>query len=363
MKSLRVVGILAAALALPFVFGCPQQQNTGGRIKVAFVTNNPDPFWTIAERGTEKGAKEFDVDCVVRKPQGDASDQKKIIDSLLNQNIKAVSVSVIDPVNQAPYLNDVCKKVKLFTQDNDTLQDDPARKTDRICYIGTNNYDAGRAAGHLVEEALPEGGEIAIFVGDLAGLNAQQRKQGVLDELAGVKDAKGPTYGKYHLHADVYTDQPEGAQKGKANALNAITKLKSELENGKRVCFIGLWAYNPPAILDAVKDKGVLGKVQIVAFDEAPETLDGIRDGHIVGTVVQQPFEFGYQSVKLMAAAARGDNSAIPANGRLYVPHFVVTKDGKASSTKETKDLPKLTTDGKTAEFWKADREEKLIKK
>jgi ribose transport system substrate-binding protein len=363
MKSLRIVVSVAAAFALPFLVGCPQ--SSGGRIKVAFVTNNADPFWNIAQKGVEKAAKDFDVDCVVKKPQGDASDQKKIIDSLLNQDIKAMAVSVTDPENQGRYFNEVSQKVKLFTQDNDTLQDDPERKTGRLCYIGTSNYAAGRAAGRLVEEAMPDGGEIAIFVGNLASLNSQQRKQGVLDELAGMRNAKGPQLGKYHLHADVYTDMPEKEVKARANALNAITKLQAQIDAGTPVCFIGLWAYNPPAILGAVKDKGVLGKVKIVAFDENDATLDGILDGHIIGTVVQQPYEFGYQSVRLMAAVCRGDNSVIPANGILDVPHFIVTKDGKSFATKQTKtaegtiELPKLSVEGKTVEFWKADLKEK----
>src|SRR5713226_6027437 len=103
MKSLHVVGIIAAAVSLPFLFGCTQgsQQNAGGPIKVAFVSNNSAPFWTIAQRGTEKAAKEFDVEVIFRQPhQGDAAVQQEIIDSLLNQDIKGLAVSVIDPKNQ-----------------------------------------------------------------------------------------------------------------------------------------------------------------------------------------------------------------------------------------------------------------------
>jgi ribose transport system substrate-binding protein len=361
MKSLRIVGILAAAFALPLLFGCTQSSNTsGGRVKVAFVSNNPAPFWSIAEKGTEKAAKEFDVDVVFKKPnQGDAAVQQELIDGLLlDQAIKGIAVSVIDPKNQGSYLNNVSKKVSLFTQDNDTLQDDPARKTGRLCYIGTNNYEAGRAAGRMVSQAMPEGGEVAIFVGDVAPLNAQQRRDGVLDELAGAKNAKGPTYGKYHLHK-IYTDQPDGETRAKENALSAIAELDELIRAGKPVCFVGLWAYNPPMILSAVKDKKVEGKVKIVAFDEDFATLDGIRDGFVEGTIVQQPYMFGYESVRLMAAVARGDRTVLPADGRLYVPHFAVTKEGKPMSTKEGTDLPALKVEGKTAEFWKKDLTEK----
>ena len=83
---------------------------------------------------------------------------------------------------------------------------------------------------------------------------------------------------------------------------------------------VGLWEYNGPAIYNAVKDAGKLGQVKIVCFDEADDTLNGIKSGGIYATVVQQPYEFGYQSIKLMAQVLRGDRSGIPASKQLFIP-------------------------------------------
>jgi ribose transport system substrate-binding protein len=47
---------------------------------------------------------------------------------------------------------------------------------------------------------------------------------------------------------------------------------------------------------------------------------------------VQQPFEFGYQSVRIMSHLAKGDKSVVPADGTLYIPHIVVTRDGKGAT-------------------------------
>jgi ribose transport system substrate-binding protein len=315
MKLFRRSAGLLVGLALALLPAC---QKDSGKTRVAFVSNNPESFWTIAEAGTKKAAAEEDVEVLFRKPaQGDAALQKEIIDTVLGQGVKAIAVSVIAPKDQRAYLDEIAAKVPLITQDND------APYSKRLCYIGTDNYKAGQAAGRLVKEALPDGGTIAVFVGDLVPLNAQQRRQGLLDELAGKKDARGEKYGKYRLFR-TYTDQPEGPQKAKENAVDAVTSLQNE----DKVCLVGLWAYNPPAILAAVKDKGKVGKIKIVGFDEDPATLQGIADGAIHGTIVQQPFEFGYQSVKLMAALARGDRSGVPPDGIKHVPHLVVTKDG-----------------------------------
>ena len=49
-----------------------------------------------------------------------------------------------------------------------------------------------------------------------------------------------------------------------------------------------------------------MGKIKIVGFDEDPRTLRGVPEGMIEGTVVQQPYEFGYQSVKLTGQVHRG---------------------------------------------------------
>jgi ribose transport system substrate-binding protein len=148
------------------------------KIKVAFVTNNPHEFWTIAEAGTRAAAAEFNVNVEFKRPEkGTVAEQQSIIQDLLNNKVQAIAISVNDPANQKDFLNKVASRVPLITQDND------APDTDRACYIGTDNVTAGHAVGKLVKKAMPEGGTIAIFVGQLDALNAQQRKQGVLEEL------------------------------------------------------------------------------------------------------------------------------------------------------------------------------------
>src|SRR5205823_5923713 len=151
-------------------------------------------------------------------------------------------------------------------------------------------------------------------------LNARQRRGGVIDELAGqvVKDAAdGKKYGNYELIGTYY----DGAdrQKAKQMAADVLTKLG----NKQDVCLVGLWAYNPPAILSAVTDAGKQGKVHIVGFDEDEATLRGIKEGHIHATVVQQPFLFGYESVRLMNQLVKDPNTPMPPDGIKYVPHKV----------------------------------------
>jgi ribose transport system substrate-binding protein len=310
------IAYIGLALAMAVCPACTHRVAGPQRIVVGFVSNNADPFWTIAEAGTRKAATEFDVDVLFRRPlTGTAAAQKEIIEDLMTRHVQAIAISVNDPQNQRDFLDRIAGQVPLITQDND------APDSKRLCYIGTNNYQAGRDAGKMVKEAMPEGGTIAIFVGKPDPLNARERRQGVLDELAGEKDAKGPKYGKYEL-LNTYYDYVD-QRKAKDNAADALAKLGDK----PNVCFVGLWAYNPPAILSATKNASKQGKVKIVAFDENENTLIGIKEGHIYGTIVQQPFEFGYQSVKLMTALAKGDRSGVPSDGIMYIPHLIIKRD------------------------------------
>jgi ribose transport system substrate-binding protein len=134
---------------------------------------------------------------------------------------------------------------------------------------------------------------------------------------------------------DTYTD----------NSMQEVCKNKAEdalVQHGddaEKLCLVGLWAYNPPAMLSAVKDRGLTGKVKIVGFDENEETLQGIKDGHIIGTVVQQPFEFGYQAVKMLTSLAKGDKSVVPENGLHYIDYKVIKSDNVETFHEELRRL------------------------
>jgi ribose transport system substrate-binding protein len=339
MKTLRFAGWLAVAALASVLVGC----KGSGKTKIAFVSNNPENFWNIAEAGAKKAAEEEGVELVFRKPdKGDPARQKEIIDALLDQKVKGVAISVIDPENQTPYLKEVAGRTNVLAVDND------APDSGRKVYIGTDNYMAGRAAGKLVRKALgDEGGMVVIFVGDTAPLNAKQRRQGVIDELDDKaipadtnaidwtpEGAKGKHHvlagGKYKVFWKTWTDQPQGSDLAYQNAVDALAD--PDVKNAKSVCMVGLWAYNPPKILTAVRDgleqkKISRGQVRIVGFDEDPMTLDGVRDGDIIGTIVQQPYEFGYRSIKVLSALARGDTSKLPKNGVDHVPYRIITKE------------------------------------
>ena len=66
--------------------------------------------------------------------------------------------------------------------------------------------------------------------------------------------------------------------------------------------------------------------------------LNGVAQGIIHGTVVQQPFEFGKQAIVRMAAYLRGDKSAL-AGGKQIIPTLSIKKDNVADFQARLKKL------------------------
>ena len=301
MKLPSICRISAAALLALALVDCKPSSTAGGsgkKLKLAFVSNNAATFWTIARSGCEAAEKELgNVEVDFRIPSsGGAAEQQTILDDLLAKGVDGIAVSPVDPANQTAFLNKVAEQTLLICHDSD------APDSKRVAYIGTDNFAAGTEAGKLIKEALPDGGKIMVFVGATDAENAKQRFGGIKKELEGSKVSV----------IDVRTDDTDLVRAQK-NAEDTLVKYPDV------ACLVGLYNYNGPAILNAVRSAGKQGKVKIVCFDENDETLEGVASGDIYGTVVQQPFEFGKQAITKMAKHLAGDKDAL-AGGKQIVP-------------------------------------------
>ena len=247
-------------------------------LKLAFVTNNASEFWRIAAAGIKKYEREGKVQVDVKMPPtGTAAEQIEILENLSSQGYDAIAVSPIAPKDEVPVLNKVAAKSKLITFDSDS----PA--SNRLVYVGTNNYEAGKALGAEIVKRLPNGGKMAVFVGSLAADNAQQR-------LKGIEDVVTPA------HIEIVDKREDNVDRAKARSnVEDILNAHHDLN-----LVAGLYSYNGPAIAAAIEALGKKGKVKAAVFDEEEGTLTGIAADTIDCTVVQKPFLFGYLSSKWM---------------------------------------------------------------
>ncbi len=273
---------------------------------LAFVVNGASDFWKAAEAGVKKAQGELpDYTLELKYPeQSSVAIQQRLMDDLVTAGVKGIMVSAVDPKTSTDGLNKIASQTALFTTDCDAPQ------TKRIAYIGSSNVDAGKQAAEIAKKAMPNGGKCLGFVGLLGADNAKERIQGFKDGLAGTKielvDVRGD---------DI--DQTR-AKKNVEDVLVASPDI---------TCMVGFYSYNTPRIYEALHDAGKLGQITVVGFDDDPITLGGVKEGTIAATVVQQPFEWAYQGMKLMAAYLKGDKSGIPANGLIIIPTKIIGKD------------------------------------
>ncbi len=303
--------------------GCKPAGSSGsgsGKKRVAFVSNGVAAFWTIAAAGVKAAGEKFDVDAQTLMPVEGISDQKRIIEDLLTKGIDGISVSPIDPINQTELLNTAAARAKLITNDSD------APGSDRLVYIGMDNYKAGRLCGELVREAMPQGGTIMLFIGRLEQDNAKSRRQGCIDGLLG-----RPADPKRHDPPSEIIEEAGFKIVGTLTDNFDRTKVKANVEDTlskypEVTGMIGLFAYIPPIILEVLAQAGKLDKVKVIAFDEDDATLAGIRKGTVHGTVVQNPYMYGYKSVEVLAELAKGNTSVIPAGKMIDIPARQIRK-------------------------------------
>ena len=252
-------------------------------LKFAFVTNNSSDFWNIAEKGVRKAEKELGIQASVFRPlKTEVSEQQRFIEDILVQNFDGMAICAINPDAMTPILDRVAAKMPVVVHDSD------APKSQRKSFVGTDNVAAGKLAGQAAIDALAAAkitkGKVAMFVGRIDMQNSIDRKKGI-DETLG----KQPGIEILPVFLD-------GADRNKAkkNVEDALARYPD------LVMTIGLWSYNGPCMVDAVKASTRAKKPLVVAFDEEEETLKGVDDGLIYATIVQRPFQFGYQSMKAL---------------------------------------------------------------
>ena len=299
--KLKLAATLLLMTAASLVSGAQAQEKK----QMAFVVNAASDFWKLAEAGVKKAQGELpNYEVSLKYPaQGTAALQNALMDDLVAAGTDAIMISSVDPKTSVEAFNRVAAQIPLFTTDSD------APDSNRIAYLGSSNTDAGVQAGEIAVKALPSGGKCMGFVGFLGADNAKER-------IAGFKKA---VEGKGIELVDVRGDDVDFAR-ARSNVDDVLAG------NPEITCMVGFYSYNPPKIFEALQAAGKLGQITVIAFDEDPITLGAVRDGSFAGTVVQQPFEWGYRGMLLMAKYLEGDKSGIPENKLIIVPTKVIDK-------------------------------------
>jgi ribose transport system substrate-binding protein len=308
-RPILVLWLLSAAISIGAA-GCGSAENEAeptagtGPKRFVFITNGDDPFWDACNAGLQEGAKrsglaEQGLQVVMEKNNGTAQGQIEKLRQLGSQSdIAGVAISVIQAENVAiveEMKRLTTKGVAVITVDGDVNRE--LFPDGRPYYIGTDNIVGGRLLGTagkqlLSSRGIKEGGYVQ-FAGFTDNDNARAR-------MNGFKEAVGEAYTELDRMADSMD-----LSKARDNVRAALVNhpdLKS---------LVGIWAYNAPAIAEVVEERGVRDQITIVTFDAQAAALDHMAEGRIDCMVVQNPFDMGIQTVRLLLAMRTDDDATI----------------------------------------------------
>ncbi len=269
--------------------------------RIIILENGNSPFWDAARAGLQDAARELKLKqaglrAILEVNDGTPGGQLEKLQQFNSQSdIVGVGVSALDADNVAVVeeLRKLQKKgVQVVTVDSDVSRD--KFRDCRFAFIGTDNRVGGHELGVCAKGLRPSGGGYVTFVGRTGAQNAIER-------IEGFKEGAGPAFKSLDAMADD-TDRV----RARDNVRNAIQNHKDKLKT-----LVGIWSYNAPAIADVVKELGVRQDYTIVVFDAEPIAIQQIVEGQIDAMVVQNPYQMGYQSVRLMKALNEKDQSTI----------------------------------------------------
>jgi ribose transport system substrate-binding protein len=288
------IGLISAALLAGLNIGCNPVPDTAGGLgkRFIFITNGDSSFWDAAEKGWDETCRSKGViGQFLRNKSGDANGQIQLLDSIISKSdVGGVAISIVDAsaTGIIDRLRELSEKVPLVTVDSDCQ---PADRSIRRAYIGTNNKEAGKVAGRIARLLQPKGGSWIGFVGTEDADNARAR-------IEGFTEGAGNAFKRLDVLQDLH-DQTKARE-----------NVRASLAKNANLLF-GIYSYNAPAIAEVVSDANLRDKFKIVTFDAEQNTLLAIEKGEIDATVVQNTFDMGVQCAVLLTAYEKRDEATI----------------------------------------------------
>ena len=304
---------LAALLAGTALAGAAQAKDAKD-ITVAVVPKVAVPFFDDCNTGAANEAKALGVNYQLVVPQNtQGSTQEKIIEDLMAKHVDGIAISVNEPKSVERFIKRAeGDGIKVLTFDSDSA------KSGRSMYIGTINEAAGATMGDAMVKQLGGQGEVAIVTGQLGASNLNERITGIKKALAGSPGIK--------------IVATEGTEDDLAKAVSVDEALFRAHPNLKGI--FGVSQVGGPSVakvMDSKEFASKKGAVKVIAFDDLPDTVRGVKDGFIQAIMVQRPVTMGKLAVEHLVDQING-KEASPKDIDTGVT--VVTADNLGSYTK-----------------------------
>ncbi len=311
MKQLATAA--AALIAVAALTGAARAKDAKD-ITVAVVPKVAVPFFDDCNKGAGEEAKALGVGYQWVVPQNtQGSTQVKVIEDLMARHVDGIAISVNEPKSVERVIKQaVAAGIKVLTFDSDSA------KSGRSLYIGTVNEAAGASMGEVMAKALGGEGDVAIVTGQLGATNLNERIAGIKKALAGSPGIK--------------IVATEGTEDDLAKAVSVDEALFRAHPNLKGI--FGVSQVGGPSVAKVMGSKEFAAKkgaVKVIAFDDLPDTVRGVKEGFIQAIMVQRPVTMGKLAVEHLVDQINGKETD-PKDVDTGVT--VVTADNLGSYTK-----------------------------
>jgi ribose transport system substrate-binding protein len=263
-------------------------------------------FWKSIHAGAVKAARELGVNILWKGPQkeDDRAQQVTVVEDFISRGVSGIVLAPMDDRALCRPVHDArAEKIPVV------IIDSALQGQDFISFVATDNYKGGVLAARRMAELLPQGGNIFLIRLQEGSASTREREQGFLETVQ--KEAP-------RLHFLVQ-DQYAGSttETGYQLAENLLGRFP-EVE--------GIFCPNESSTfgtLRALQEAGLAGKVKFVGFDSSPKLVQGLRDGHLHGLILQDPVKMGYIGVVQVVRHLRGQ----PVEAQVDTGVYLVTRE------------------------------------
>jgi ribose transport system substrate-binding protein len=295
MKKVSI--IVVGAILLGILAGCAAPKATpapaaGGGAKpyIPVISKGfQHQFWQAVKLGSEKAAKDFNVDITFEGPETEAQvdKQMEMLQTAIDKKPAAICFAAVDSKAAIPLLEKAkAAKIPVIGFDSGVDSDIP------VTTAATDNIAAAATAADKMAELIGGSGEVAIIAHDQTSRTGIDRVKGFTDQVTA----------KYPNIKIVATQYGGGDQLKSTDLAKAIIQGNPNLKG-----FFGANEGSIIGVLNGVKELGKEGKLVVIGYDSGQQQMDAIRSGTEAGAITQDPIGIGYKCVEAAVKAMKGE--------------------------------------------------------
>jgi ribose transport system substrate-binding protein len=257
--------------------------------KIAVAPGGPHPYFAPWKQAAADAEKDFGIAAVDYKVPTDwkLELQQELLDSLATQGYKAFGIFPGDPVG----INSTIAELKAAGIPSAALGGCTQDPSDVAFCFATDPFNTSYVQTKELIKAIGGKGNIVHLTGLLIDTNTTLRENGV-------QKAVDESSGAVKLVQTVADTDSQEAGDQKINGL--LAAQKDQIDGIVATAYIT--SVVTAKALRVIGDK----RIKFVAFNDDPIVLDGIKDGFVNGTFVQNPYGQAYIGAYALDLLASG---------------------------------------------------------